>query len=103
MTVLLPDVDDLRNAIAGEVLTEDDPGYDEARRVWNAATDRRPAALVRCASTADVVAALEFARREGLQIAVRGGAHSTAGASTLDDGLVIDLSRMNSVVVDPEA
>jgi FAD/FMN-containing dehydrogenase len=103
MTVVVPDLQDLRSSLTGEVLTEGDPGYDEARKVWNAATDRRPAAVVRCASTEDVVESLRFARRQDLDIAVRGGAHSTAGASMLDDGLVIDLSRMNSVVVDPDA
>jgi len=103
MTALVDDFEELRTKVNGAVITGRDPGYDEARTVWNAATDRRPAAVVRCASAADVVAALAFARARDLEIAVRGGAHSTGGASMLDDGLVIDLSAMNSVAVDPQA
>ncbi|HET6876550.1 MAG TPA: FAD-binding oxidoreductase [Jatrophihabitans sp.] len=103
MTALTADFAGLRTHIEGEVVTGTDAGYDDARRVWNAATDRRPAAVVRCAGSADVRAALTFAREHDLEIAVRCGAHSSAGASVLDDGLVIDLSPMNSVQIDPEA
>jgi FAD/FMN-containing dehydrogenase len=103
MTTTVPDVDQLRAATTGQVITAADPDYDDARRVWNGAADRRPAVIVRCATPRDVVAALDYARTHDLDIAVRGGSHSTSGACTLDDGLVIDLSPMNAVTVDPQA
>ena len=97
-------VQELREAVRGEVLTPDDDGYAEARRIWNGAHDgRRPAVIVRCTGAADVIAAVGFARSNDLTIAVRGGGHSIAGFSTLDEGIVIDLSPMNSVRVDTEA
>ena len=80
-----------------------DPGYAEASRIWNGAHDCRPALVVRCTGAADVIAAVGFARSNDLPIAVRGGGHSIAGFSTIDDGIVIDLSRMNDVRVDPIA
>ncbi|HEY4004508.1 MAG TPA: FAD-binding oxidoreductase [Pseudonocardia sp.] len=92
----------LREAMTGALVTQDSADYDDVRRVWNGDVDRRPAMLARCESDADVVAAIGFARRAGLEIAVRGGAHSVGGASTVDGGLVIDLSRMNDVQVDLE-
>ena len=93
-------VAELRSAIAGTVIVPGDADYESARRTWNHAIDRYPAMIVRCSGTADVVAAVRFARSEGLPIAVRGGAHSLAGFSTCDDGLVIDLSNMRAVQVD---
>lgn len=93
----------LRAAMTGPVLAPDDPGYDDARAVWNAAIDRRPAVIARCVDAADVSGAVTFAVDHGLEIAVRGGAHSISGASAVDDGLVIDLSLLNQVTVDPEA
>jgi FAD/FMN-containing dehydrogenase len=95
--------DTLRAALTGQLVTPDSPEYDEARRVWNADADGQPALIVRCESDSDVVAAIGFAREAGLEIAVRGGGHSMAGMSTVDDGLVVDLSRMNTVQVDPVA
>ena len=95
-------VQELREAVRGEILTPADDGYAEAARVWNGAHDgRTPAVVVRCAGAADVAAAVGFARSNHLTIAVRGGGHSVAGFSTCDGGIVIDLSQMNGVHVDP--
>ncbi|NMO89799.1 FAD-binding oxidoreductase [Actinomycetospora sp. TBRC 11914] len=102
MTQVVSPFDQLRSAIAGSVVTPEDPGYDDARRVWNADIDRRPAAVAYCETTEDVATAVTAARRASLEISVRSGAHSTSGASVGDGGLVIDLSRMNDVEVDPE-
>jgi FAD/FMN-containing dehydrogenase len=97
-------IQELREAVAGEILTPADDGYDEAARVWNGAHDfHRPALIVRCTGSADVIAAVGFARANHLPIAVRGGGHSIAGFSTVDNGIVIDLGPMNAVRVDPEA
>lgn len=96
-------VAELRSAIAGAVTVPGDSDYETARRTWNYAIDRYPALIVRCTGTADVVAGVQFARSEGLPIAVRGGKHSVAGFSTCDDGLVLDLSAMNAVHVDARA
>lgn len=96
-------IQELRESVRGDVLTPADSGYDEACRIWNGAHDgRSPALVVRCAGAADVTAAVGFARGNDLEIAVRGGGHSVPGFSTVDDGLVIDLSPMRSVRVDPE-
>ncbi len=104
MTQILNDpFETLRAGLHGTLLTPHDPGYEEARPVWNADVDRRPALIVRCTSADDVAVAMRFAVAEGLEIAVRGGGHSMSGASTVDDGLVIDLSAMRTVQVDPEA
>jgi len=101
--VISTEIDTLRAAVAGQVLAPDDPGYDEARTIWNADIDRHPALVVRCAGAADVSAAIGFARSRNLEISVRGGAHNTAGSSVTDGGLEIDLSAMRSVTVDPVA
>jgi FAD/FMN-containing dehydrogenase len=95
--------DELRTSMQGTVLAPGEVGYDDARRLWNAAIDRRPAVIARCQSAADVSAAVNFARKKGLEIAVRCGAHSISGASSVDDGLMIDLSLLNQVTVDPLA
>ena len=93
-------VEELRQSIRGVVVAPGDDEYDSARAVWNGMIDRRPALVVRCAEVADVVAAVRFARSQGLEIAVRGGGHSLPGFSTCDGGLVIDLSPMRRVSVD---
>jgi hypothetical protein len=96
-------VEALAGGLRGDVFGPGDLGYDEARRVYNAMIDKRPACIARCVDTADVVAALDFARRQGLEVAVRGGGHNGAGLGTVDGGLVVDLSRLRGVRVDPEA
>src|SRR6476659_10196376 len=93
----------LRAALRGPVLLPNDPGYDEARTVWNGMIDRRPAAIVRVTGNADVIAAVNLAREAGLAVCVKGGGHSAAGSAVADDALMIDLSLMSSVHVDPEA
>jgi FAD/FMN-containing dehydrogenase len=95
-------LDSLRETFTGEVVLPADPGYDQARAVWNGMADRRPALVVRPAGVDDVVAALRFAREHELAIAVRCGGHSIPGLSTCDDGIVIDLSGMRGAGVDPE-
>ena len=95
-------IEELRAAMAGVVFTPEDPDYDQARLLWNADADRRPAVVARCSSVPDVVAAVRYAQAEGLEIAVRCGAHSMSGQSGVDDGLVVDLSGMREVTVDAE-
>jgi FAD/FMN-containing dehydrogenase len=89
-------------SFGGELLREGDPGYDESRRVFNAAIDRRPAVIARCSGVADVMAALAVAREQGLDVSVRGGGHSVAGHAVVEGGLMIDTRPMNRVRVDPE-
>src|SRR6478736_4432662 len=97
-------VEELRQAIRGPIVTPEDDGYDEARAVWNGLhDDRRPAVVVQATGVADVAAALGFARSHDLPVAVRGGGHSVAGFSTVDGGIVIDLSKMRGVRVDVAA
>jgi FAD/FMN-containing dehydrogenase len=96
-------VEEFGTALRGELIDPQHPGYDEHRRVWNGSIDRRPALIARCADAADVGAAVRFARAHGLLVAVRGGGHSFPGHSACDGGLVIDVSAMKGVRVDPEA
>jgi FAD/FMN-containing dehydrogenase len=96
-------VDEFKAGLRGRVLRPGDEAYDEARRLWNGMFDRRPDLIVRCAGTADVVRAVNFARQHRLPLAVRGGGHSFPGHSVCDDGLVIDLSPMRGIRVDPIA
>ena len=86
----------------GEVITPDHPEYDGARAVWNGTVDRRPRLIARCGGTADVATAVRFARDRELEIAVRGGGHNVAGTAVCEDGMVIDLSAMRAVLVDPD-
>ncbi len=97
------DVVELTRALSGEVILPDDSRFDVARRGFNALVDRRPAVIARCLGAADVAAAFTFAEANGLEVAVRGGGHNPAGHCVLDGGLVIDLSQMRTVEVDPEA
>ena len=85
----------------GQLITADHPDYDTARAVWNGAVDRRPRLIARCSGTADVAAAVRFARDHDLEIAVRGGGHNVAGTAVCHDGIVVDLSAMRAVWVDP--
>ncbi|WP_371406633.1 FAD-binding oxidoreductase [Kribbella sp. NBC_00662] len=96
-------VGELRAAVSGTVFAPEDDGYDAARRLWNAEHVREPAVIAQVHSAEDVQAAVRYAVAEGLEIAVRGGGHSIAGLSSVDGGLMIDLSRLNQVTVDPEA
>ena len=98
---LADDLETLRGAIAGLVLLDGDDGYDAARAVWNAMIDRRPAVIVRCRGTADVIEAVRFARAHELPVSIRGGGHNVAGHAVGDAGVMIDLSTMRSVRVDP--
>ena len=103
MTTEAHSSDALRAQFAGSLLSPSDPAYDAARRVHNGLIDRRPALVARCHGTADVQAAVRFGRERGLEIAVRGGGHNVAGNAVCDGGLVIDLSAMRAVHVDPGA
>jgi len=96
-----PGVPELRASFRGTLLRPGDPDYEQARRVWNGMIDRRPALIVRCAGAADVIRAVDLARERGLPLAVRGGGHNVAGNAVCDGGLVIDLSGMKAIRVDP--
>ena len=93
-------VEELRSAFRGDLLRPETAGFDSARRVWNGMVDRRPALIARCAGVADVRAALGFARKHGLVLAVRGGGHNVAGNAVCEDGIVIDLSPLKGIQVD---
>ena len=103
MTATISGINDLRAAMSGSVLTPEDADYETARIVWNAEIDRRPAVIAQCVSAADVAAAVRFATAHDLEVAVRGGAHGIGGAAVVDDGIMIDLRRLNEVTVDPDA
>ena len=89
-------------SLRGSVVQQGDAGYDDARKLYNAMIDKRPKLIARCVDAADVIAAVNFGRDNGLPIAIRGGAHNGAGFASVDDGLVIDLSTMRGVRVDPK-
>ena len=100
MTTLTKGREEIKSLIRGGILVPGDPGYEESRQVWNAMIDRRPSMIVQCAAADDVPAAIAFARRNQLEISIRGGGHNIAGSSLSDNGLVIDFSKMKSVRVD---
>ena len=95
-------MDELASGFGGEIVREGDEGYDEARKVWNGHFDRRPGLVALCRSVADVQAAVDFGRENGLTVAVRSGGHSAQGYGTWDDALVIDLAQMKDIEVDPD-
>jgi FAD/FMN-containing dehydrogenase len=103
LTLRVADVDDLRAALRGELIIAGQPEYETARRLWNPAFDKKPALIVRCVGAADAQRAVRFAAAHGLLTAVRGGGHSVSGQSACDGGLIIDLSPMRAVEVDPVA
>lgn len=94
-------IEALRKQLRGEAATEGDPGYDASRSLWNAVHDRRPAIVVQCADAPDVAAAVRFARENGMSVAVRGGGHNVGGLGACDAGLLLDMSGMKSVQVNP--
>lgn len=97
------EIDEFKRHFRGNVLLPGDRGYDDVRQIWNAMIDRRPALIARCASAEDVVQAVKFARRHNLLVSIRGGGHNIAGNAVCDDGLMIDLSPMKDIQVDPNA
>jgi FAD/FMN-containing dehydrogenase len=96
-------IKDLKGRIRGPLLGPGDPGFDEARSVWNAMIDRRPALILRCLGTADVIAGVNAAREHGLPLSIKGGGHNIAGLAVCDGGLLLDMSLMRGVSVDPSA
>ena len=96
-------VEDLKGLIQGDVLLPSDDGYDQARSIWNGMIDKRPALIVRCTGPADVIDAVKFARAHDLLVSVRGGGHNVSGNALIDDGMVIDLSQMRGIRVDPNS
>ncbi|MCI0686175.1 MAG: FAD-dependent oxidoreductase, partial [Sporichthyaceae bacterium] len=96
-------IDQLRAGLSGAVIRPGDPDYEQARTIFNAMIDRRPAVLAQCETVEDVVAAVRFGREHDLEIAVRGGGHGVAGKALTDSGIVVDLRRMTTVEVDPDA
>jgi FAD/FMN-containing dehydrogenase len=94
-------VRELEGRVSGPVVSPQQAGYDEARAIHNGLVDKRPALIVRCRATGDVVAALEFARGAGLEVSVRGGGHNVGGRAVTDGGLMISLADMKDVAVDP--
>ncbi|SRR5712692_3604322 len=94
-------VEKFKASLRGELLRPGEAGYDEARKIWNGMIDKRPALIARCAGVTDVIHCVNFAQENNLLVAVRGGGHNVAGNAVCDGGLMIDLSRMKSVRVDP--
>ena len=96
-------IDEFRLSLRGDVILPGDDGYESARRIWNHSVDKHPGMIVRCIGAADVIAAVDFARDHAILVAVRGGGHNVGGRALCDDGIVIDLSLMRGVHVDPSA
>jgi FAD/FMN-containing dehydrogenase len=97
------EIEQFEQTLRGELIQSDDPAFDETRAIYNAMIDRRPGLIARCVDAADVIEAVRFGREHDLETAIRSGGHNGAGLGTVDDGLVIDLSEMTGVRVDPEA
>jgi hypothetical protein len=95
------DIQSLKSTFHGQILEPSDAGYDDARQIWNASINKRPRLIARCSGTADVIAAIEFGRTNDMLTAIRGGGHNVGGRALCDDGIVIDLSRMRAVHVNP--
>ena len=95
------DLQSFKSVFRGQVLGPEDAGYNGARKIWNASIDKRPRLIARCSGVADVIDAVNFGRTNGLLTAIRGGGHNVGGRALCDDGLVIDLSQMRSVHVNP--
>src|SRR5215471_15922192 len=101
-TIKAEDLQGFKAHLHSELVLPGADGYESARRVWNGMIDKHPALIVRCADVSDVISAVHFARRQNLTVAVRGGGRSLAGHGVCDDGLVIDLSPMKGIQVDPQ-
>ena len=95
-------IEELKGGFNGEIILPIDGAYEGARMIWNAMIDKHPAIIARCATTSDVVRGVNFARDNGLLLAIRGGGHNIAGNAMCDDGIVIDLSQMKAASVDPK-
>jgi FAD/FMN-containing dehydrogenase len=99
-TLTLKAREEIKGLIKGSIVVPDDPGYEEARQIWNAMIDRRPAVIVQCVQADDVPPVIRFARKNGLQLSIRGAGHNIAGNALCDNGITIDFSRMKNVRVD---
>ena len=99
-TLMLKVREEIKGLIKGSIVVPDDHGYEEARQVWNAMIDRRPAVIVQCVQADDVPPVIRFARENGLQLSIRGAGHNIAGNALCDNGITIDFSRMKNVRVD---
>ena len=94
-------IEELQATFRGHLIQPDDPDYDEVRQVWNGYIDKHPALIAQCSGTADVIDAIKFARKNNIEVSVRGGGHNVAGSALVDDGMMIDLSKMRGIHVDP--
>jgi len=93
-------IKNLKNKVKGEIVLPGDPNYNEAREIWNAMIDRKPAVIIQCAEADDVPHAISYARDNGLEISIRGGGHNIAGSALCNNGVMIDFSNMKAVKVD---